>query len=331
MKLSRRGVMFLLALSLLFLISVGVFENWYAPAFGDAGMRVQHFVMQPLFNMGGLPVTIFFILKAMIFIVALVMFSHFTMLVLQKRVLKHTPLPIGQQYAAAKVISYLVFVLGLTIGLQSLGVNLNSLVVVGGALGIGVGLGLQAIVSNFVAGLILLLEQPIKLGDRVQVGDTYGDVVRLRGRCTWIRTNENVVIIVPNSEFINQSVTNWTANDRQVRISIPLGVSYGSDPRVVRDILIAVARNHPDVLAEPSPEVIFIEFGDSSLNFHLRVWTIQQVQTPARLKSDLYFAIFEAFRKEGIEIPFPQRDLHIRSIPEPVATALLPKSGVGSS
>lgn len=321
----------MLAMSLLLLISVGVFGNWYAPAFGDAGMRVQHFLVQPLFTMGGLPVTIFFILKALIFIVALVIFSHFTLLVLQNRVLKHTPLPVGQQYAAAKVISYLVFILGLTIGLQSLGVNLNSLVVVGGALGIGVGLGLQAIVSNFVAGLILLLEQPIKLGDRIQVGDTYGDVVRLRGRSTWIRTNENVVIIVPNSAFINQSVTNWTANDRQVRISLPLGVSYGSDPGVVRDVLVAVARNHADVLAEPSPEVIFIEFGDSSLNFQLRVWTIKQVQTPARLKSDLYFAIFEAFRKEGIEIPFPQRDLHIRSIAEPVATALRPASGVRSA
>ena len=331
MKASRRGVMLLLAMSLLLLISAGVFGNWYAPAFGDAGLRVQHFLMQPLFTMGGLPITIFFILKALIFIVALVIFCHFTMLVLQKRVLKHTPLPIGQQYAAAKVISYLVFVLGLTIGLQSLGLNLNSLVVVGGALGIGVGLGLQAIVSNFVAGLILLLEQPIKLGDRIQVGETYGDVVRLRGRSTWIRTNENVVIIVPNSEFINQSVTNWTANDRQVRISLPLGVSYDSDPAVVRDVLIAVARNHADVLAEPSPEVIFTEFGDSSLNFHLRIWTIQQVQTPARLKSDLYFAIFDAFRKEGIEIPFPQRDLHIRSISEPAATALHPKPGVPSA
>lgn len=331
MKASHRGVMFLLALSLVLLISVGVFGNWYAPAFGDAGMRVQHFLVQPLFSMGGLPVTIFFVLKALIFIVALVIFSHFTMLVLQKRVLKHTPLPVGQQYAAAKVISYLVFILGLTIGLQSLGVNLNSLVVVGGALGIGVGLGLQAIVSNFVAGLILLLEQPIKLGDRIQVGNTYGDVVRLRGRSTWIRTNENVVIIVPNSEFINQSVTNWTANDRQVRISLPLGVSYGSDPGVVRDVLIAAARKHADVLAEPSPEVIFIEFGDSSLNFQLRVWTTKHVQTPTRLKSDLYFAIFETFRKEGIEIPFPQRDLHIRSIAEPAATALRPESGVRSA
>jgi small-conductance mechanosensitive channel len=275
--------------------------------------------------MGGLPITLFFLLKAAIFLVALVIFSHFTMLLLQKRVLKHTPLAVAQQYAAAKVISYLIFILGLVIGLQSLGVNLNSLVVVGGALGIGVGLGLQAVVANFVAGLILLLEQPIKLGDRIEVGSTYGDVVRLRGRSTWIRTNDNVVIIVPNSEFINQSVTNWTANDRQVRISLPLGVSYDSDPKAVREVILAVARSHADVLHEPGPEVIFTEFGDSSLNFELRVWTIQQVQTPTRLKSDLYFAIFEAFRKESIEIPFPQRDLHVRLISEPLSAVLTPR------
>lgn len=241
----------------------------------------------------------------------------------QKRLLVHTPLGPGQQYAVARVLSYLIFLFGLIVGLQSLGVNLNSLVVIGGALGIGVGLGLQAIVSNFVAGLILLIEAPIKLGDRIQVGSTYGDVVRLRGRCTWVRTNENVVIIVPNSEFINQSVTNWTANDRQVRISISVGVSYESDPPTVRDLMLTIARSHPDVLADPQPEVIFTEFGDSSLDFELRIWTVKQVQTPARLKSDLYFSIFEAFRREKIELPFPQRDLHIRSVSDPISSAAL--------
>ena len=327
MKTSRFRLITFLTLSLLVLVAVVAFGNWYAPALGTAGLRLQHYLFQPLFSLGGLPITFFFLLKAAIFLVVLVLASHFTMLLLQKRVLTYLPLELGQQYAIARVLSYLVFVLGLVVGLQSLGLNLSSLVVVGGALGIGVGLGLQAIVSNLVAGLILLLEQPIKLGDRIEVGNTYGDVVRLRGRSTWIRTNENVVIIVPNSEFINQRVTNWTANDRQVRISLPVGVSYESDPKVVRDVILAVARSHPDVLAEPSPEVIFAELGESSLNFELRVWTIQQVQTPTRLKSDLYFAIFEAFRREAIEIPFPQRDLHIRSISEPLSAALVPRSG----
>lgn len=328
MRTSRFRLVTFLTLSLLVLVAVVAFVSWYAPTLGDTGVRLQHYLFQPLFSLGGLPITSLFLLKAVIFLVVLVLASHFTMLLLQRRVLNYLPLDLGQQYAIARVVSYLVFVLGLVVGLQSLGLNLSSLVVVGGALGIGVGLGLQAIVSNFVAGLILLLEQPIKLGDRIEVGKTYGDVVRLRGRSTWIRTNENVVIIVPNSEFINQRVTNWTANDRQVRISLPLGVSYESDPKAVRDVILAVARRHPDVLVEPSPEVIFVEFGESSLNFELRIWTIQQVQTPTRLKSDLYFEIFAAFRKEAIEIPFPQRDLHIRSISEPLSAALIPRSGV---
>ncbi len=323
MKMSRGRQVALFGVSLSLLIAVGVLGTWYAPAFGEAGLRLQRYLTQPLFRLGGLPITLVFLLKAASFLCVLVLFSHFTMQFLQKRVLTHTPLELGQQYAVAKVISYLLFVLGLIVGLQSLGLDLSSLVVVGGALGIGVGLGLQAIVSNFVAGLILLLEQPIKLGDRIEVGNTYGDVVRLRGRSTWIRTNDNLVIIVPNSEFINQRVTNWTANDRRVRIALPVGVSYGSNPQVVREVILAIAQSHPDVLADPGPEVIFLDFGDSSLDFELRVWTIQQVQTPARLKSDLYFALFDAFRERGIEIPFPQRDLHVRSISEPFSSALV--------
>jgi hypothetical protein len=166
MKMSRFRIITFLVLSLLLLVAVLVFGNSYAPTLlGDAGLRLQHFLVRPLFSLGGSPITFFFLLKAAIFLVALTLASHFTMLLLQKRVLTLIPLAIGQQYAVARVISYLVFVLGLIVGLQSLGLNLSSLVVVGGALGIGVGLGLQAIVSNFVAGLILLLEQPIKLGD----------------------------------------------------------------------------------------------------------------------------------------------------------------------
>jgi len=186
-----------LGVLLMALIFAVVLETWYASVLGATGMALQRYLGHPFFTFGGLPVTLVFILKAVVFLLALVLVSHFTMLLLQKRLLNHSPLALGQQYAVARIISYLVFVFGLIVGLQSLGVNLNSLVVLGGALGIGVGLGLQAIVSNFVAGLILLLEQPIKIGDRIQVGETLGDVVRMRGRSTWIRTNDNVVIIIP--------------------------------------------------------------------------------------------------------------------------------------
>ncbi|HTR66934.1 MAG TPA: hypothetical protein VMH85_14245, partial [Terriglobales bacterium] len=129
------------------------------------------------------------------------------------------------------------------------------------------------------------------------------------------------IIIVPNSEFVTAQVTNWTANDRSVRFSIPVGVSYSSDPEKVRELLLEAARQHPDVLPDPAPEVIFQGFGDSSLNFLLRVFTINQVQTPLKLKSDLYFSIFRIFSEHGIEIPFPQRDLHLRSVAMPIPLA----------
>ena len=252
------------------------------------------------------------------FLLFLFFAAHRVRRFLEDDVLPHTSLDLGQQDAFARMSGYLAFLLGLVIGLQTMGVNLSSLLVLGGAVGIGVGFGLQTIASNFVAGLILLVERPIKLGDRVEVGGTNGDVVRMAARSTWIRTNENVVIIVPNSEFISNRITNWTANDRKVRFAIPVGVSYDSRPEQVRDILLKVALAHPDVLAHPAPDVRFVAFGDSSLNFELRVWTTRQVQTPHVLTSDLLFAIFQAFRELGIEIPFPQQDLHLRSVSVPV-------------
>lgn len=308
---SVRGRLFGLLAVLIGLATAGA---WLAPRLGYVGVRVHYVLTEPMFTLGGVPVTTFFMIKAAVFVVLLFLTSHFSMTILQHRVLTHTPLEEPQRYAVARVLSYVVFILGVIVAIQSLGVNLDSIVVVGGALGLGVGLGLQGIVSNFVAGLVLLTEQPIKLGDRIEIGDTFGDIVRLRGRSTWIRTNENVVIIVPNSEFINERVINWTANDRQVRISLTVGVSYNADPKIVREVLLQIATQHSDILSDPPPEIIFLDFGDSSLNFELRIWTIRQVQTPLRLKSDLYFAIFEAFREKAIEIPFPQRDLHLRSI-----------------
>jgi small-conductance mechanosensitive channel len=291
-----------------------VFHKFIHLATGD----VYRVLTQPYFHLGRLPVTPSFVIKAVAFLVVLTSFSRFVRKFVQKEILVRTPWDVGQQYAVSRVLGYLIFVFGLVIGLQSLGVDLSSLVVLGGALGVGVGFGLQSIVNNFVSGLVLLVERPIRLGDRVEVGDTYGDVIRIGGRGTWIRTNDNQIIIVPNSEFATKRVTNWTANDRSVRLSVPVGVSYSSNPEEIRDLLLEVAKRHPDVLATPAPEVIFEEFGDSSLNFVLRVFSINQVQTPLRLKSELYFSIFRSFAEHGIEIPFPQRDLHLRSISGPI-------------
>lgn len=152
--------------------------------------------------------------------------------------------------------------------------------------------------------------------------------MRIGGRSTWIRTNDNEIIIIPNSEFVTARVTNWTANDRSVRFAIPVGVSYASDPEKVRELLLEVARQHPDVLVDPAPEVVFEGLGESSLNFLLRVFTVNQVQTPFKLRSDLYFSIFRTFGQHGVEIPFPQRDLHIKSVEAPISltSATVPPS-----
>jgi small-conductance mechanosensitive channel len=273
---------------------------------------------QPYFRLGNVPVTPIFLIKSLIYIVLIILIARFTRRMVHSHLLIHTSLDIGQKFALERGIGYVVFVVGLIVGLQSMGLNLSTLMVMGGAVGLGIGLGLQTVANNFVAGIILLIERSIKVGDRVEVGELNGDVVQIGLRATWVRTNDNINVIVPNSEFTEKRVINWTAEDRQIRFSIPVGVSYRSNPEQVREILLKVSAENPDVLQYPKPDVIFVGFGDSSLNFELRVWTIRRVQTPNILKSELYFAIFRAFGEHGIEIPFPQRDLHLKSASAPI-------------
>jgi small-conductance mechanosensitive channel len=315
-------IAFLLLVVLIVGAAIVLKEFQFVGALADAtDMDFRRLFTQPFFAVGNLEVTPALLLKGIMFFLILLYLAHRVRKFLSQDVLPRTSLDMGQQDALARLTSYSIVLLGLTIGLQTIGVNLSSLLVVGGAVGIGVGFGLQTIASNFVSGLILLVERPIKLGDRVEVGTTNGDVVRMAARSTWVRTNDNVVIIVPNSEFVSNRITNWTANDRQVRFSMPIGVSYGSNPDEVREVLLKAALAHPDVLPHPGPEVRFVGFGDSSLDFELRIWTIRQVQTPKMLTSDLYFAVFRAFREHKIEIPFPQRDLHLKSVAAPVRIA----------
>ncbi|MDH4251636.1 MAG: mechanosensitive ion channel, partial [Nitrospira sp.] len=220
---------------------------------------------------------------------------------------------LGVRHAIGAIVRYIVVAIGLVIILQTAGINLSTLTVLFGALGIGVGFGLQSITNNFVSGIILLLERPIKVGDRIEVGDVHGDVVNISPRATTIVTNDNIAIIVPNADFISSKVVNWSYTNRDVRFNFPIGVSYGSDPEQVRRILLEVAQAHRGVLKEPGPSVLLDGFGDSSLNFVLRVWTREFSTIPGVLRSELYFSICRAFKEEGIEIPFPQRDLHIKS------------------
>ncbi len=184
-----------------------------------------------------------------------------------------------------------------------------------GAVSLGVGFGLRNIADNFMSGLFLLVERPIKVGDRIDVGGLEGQVVEIRARSTTVRTNDNVDIIVPNSEFVSNRVTNLSHNDNLVHFRIPVGVHYRSDVHQVEAALLAAAQGCADVLAKPEPQVRFIGFGDSSLDFELRVWSESLYNRPNKLRSQVNFRIWEEFKRQGIEIPYPQRDLYVKEFP----------------
>src|SRR5213595_2059520 len=217
------------------------------------------------------------------------------------------------QYAIAQIVSNLVLIIGIFIVLDNAGIHLGALTVFAGAVGVGVGFGLQNIASNFISGLVILAERPITVGDRVEVAGIAGQVQHIRARSTVIVTNDNITMIVPNSKFIDSPVTNWTYGDPRVRFRLPVGIAYGSDIEKVRTALIAAGKENPHTLKDPAPSVFLKKFGDNSIDFELVVWSSEMSARPSRYRSDLNFAIEQKFREAGIELPFPHRDLHIRS------------------
>lgn len=219
-----------------------------------------------------------------------------------------------QRYTLARLTYYFIWILGVTIGLRTVNIDLTALTIVAGALGLGIGLGLQNIVSNFVAGIVLLFERPIKVHDRVTAENVEGNIVAINFRATTIVTNDNVTMIVPNSEFINRTVINWSHSDPNIRIHVPVSVAYGSDVELVTRTLVEVAVADEDVLKQPVADVFFKEFGESSLNFELLAWIDEPAQH-FKIRSRLNYAIDAAFRRNGITIPFPQRDLHVKTVP----------------
>jgi len=222
----------------------------------------------------------------------------------------------GKSESIATIIRYSILIVGLFIILQTSGINLSAFGIMFGALGIGIGFGLQNVSNNFISGLIILFERPIKVGDRVEVEGIAGNIIQISARATTIITNDNIAIIVPNADFINLKVINWSLHDDKVRFNFPVGVSYNEDPKQIKKVLMEVAMACEGVLKEPTPDVLFEEFADSSLSFNLRVWSSEYSDRPKMLKSLLYYAIFEKFKEHNIEIPFPQRVLHIKQVEE---------------
>ena len=223
----------------------------------------------------------------------------------------------GTVYAWARVLRYIVWIVGTLIGLNYIGFSLASLALFGGAVGVGIGFGMQNIVSNFVSGIVILLERTLKVGDFVDLqSGVRGHVREIGLRYTRVTTNDDVDVIVPNSEFINGRVTNWTYTNRVRRVHVPFGVAYGSDKERVKAAALRAARRVEGTVLEPGrePDVWLIGFGDSSLDFALVVWVGPNlVASPNRTDAAYLWAIEDEFRADHIEIPFPQRDLHVRS------------------
>lgn len=274
---------------------------------------INKIMSEPLIPIGKTSVTLWSIVYVSILTIVLLIITGRLQLWVVDNAFQKSKIDLGTRYGVSMIAKYIVLGLGFMVILQSAGIDLSSLTIMAGALGLGLSFGLQNIVANFVSGFTILMERPVKVGDRIEVDGVLGNVSKIKLRSTTIITNDNIEIIVPNTEFISGKVTNLSHSSKEIRLNFPFGVSYNSDPKKVRSIVEQVALDHKGILKKPAPMLVFREFGESSLNFEIRVWTKEYAKTPDILQSELLFAIFDALKENNIEIPFPQRDIHIKS------------------
>lgn len=268
-------------------------------------------IFQAKFERGAIAISVGDILAFSLTVWIAYLLSSLIRFVLREEIYPRLNVAPGRSYAASNLLHYFILALGFVVAIGMMGVNLTRLTVLAGALGVGIGFGLQSVVNNFVSGLILLFERPVSAGDTIEVGDLLGEVRRIGMRSSTVQTWRGAEIIVPNSFLISEKVTNWTFSDRRRRIDIPVGVNYGADPNKVMRLMEERATAHPDILESPLPQVLFLGLGDSSINFELRAWTDKFDDWP-RVRSDLVVAIYDAVSKNtDVTFPFPQRDVHL--------------------
>jgi len=272
---------------------------------------VESFLDHRLFRVGGSPVTVGSLIAFVAILAVSLLVARIVRRLVIGRLLTHR-LNLGVRYAIGRFLGYLILILGAFIALETVGISVGAFAAFFAAVGVGLGFGLQDIAKNFVSGLILLIERPIQVGDRVDIGDISGDVVEIRTRATVVRTNDDVHLIIPNSKFISDTVTNRSYGNPRVRYRVPIGVGYGSDPQHVEAALLEAARSTSGVLEDPAPTVRFRAFGASSLDFELQCWTSTMLHRQGAFRSDVNFAIHRVLKARGIEIPFPQRDVRVR-------------------
>ncbi len=285
-----------------------VFTLYVLGVAGDISAAAGDF-LQLRWKVGAAEISIQDVAAFIAVILSAFIFSRLIRFVLAEEILPRIRLPRGVPGAVDVLARYGILLLGFFIALAAAGVDLSKVTLLVSAVGVGIGFGLQGVVNNFVSGLILVFEHPLQVGDSVEVGTVFGEVRHIGFRASVIRTPDGADVIIPNGELVGGRFINWSLSDRLRRISISVNVAYGTDPGRVIDILVGIARNHPQVLVNPAPLAVFDRFGDSALNLTLFCWAF--VDTFFITRSELTIAINNAFNEAGIEIPFPQQDVHV--------------------
>jgi small-conductance mechanosensitive channel len=322
-----RRMMFLIQILIWTFIFSNIMVDW--GLFNVPSEAIQGFLALG-FTVGSKKITIGLVLAAVAILYGSFIISWAVQTVFMEEVLRRRQVELGVRMSMARLVHYVLVLVGFMIALSALGFDLKNITILGGALGIGIGFGLQTVVSNFVCGLILLFERPLKVGDVIEVGEQRGRVKKLGLRSTVVQTFDQAEVVVPNTDLISNQVTNWTLADRQIRFTIPVGVAYGSDIALVMKSLTEFAEENPLVLKDPGPQVLFSALGASSLDFELRIW-IEDFNDRRQVQSELLVEIDRRFRELNIEIPFPQSDLHLRSVDPPVTASLQPANISGAT
>src|SRR6185436_17591857 len=264
------------------------------------------------FTFGRITVSVSSVVIGAVVMVLTILISRWAGRFIERRIASRRHIDPGLRYTISRLVKYLVLMIGMLVALkQAFAVDLTSIAVIFTALSVGIGFGLQYLAADIASGFILLFERPVRVGDRITIGDDEGDVQSINLRTTVVATNDRISIIVPNSKLVSQRLINWSYGDPRARISIPVSVAYGSDIELVTKTLLAAAEEVDNILRDPTPKVQFLKFGDWSLDFRLLVWT-NRPRLHTQIRSDINYRIERLFRQERIEIPFPQTELRLR-------------------
>jgi len=299
------------------MLSLSLIQPVLAPAliflesWREGASRIWHYLDDP-YHIGSVDVSITRLVEGALILGLALLASRTLSAMLQRRIAKRAYLDPGLRYTMGRLTQYVIIAIGLLLSLKvSFNLDLTSIAVLFTALSVGIGFGLQYIAADIASGFILLFERPVRVGDRITIGEDEGDVQSINLRTTVVSTNDRISIIVPNSKLVSQRLINWSYGDPRARLAIPVGVAYNSDIELVTATLLKAAEDVDNVLLEPAPKVQFLKFGDWSLDFRLLVWT-NRPRIHAQIRSDLNYRIERLFREARIEIPFPQTELRLR-------------------